>query len=118
MNLNTLLQTLERAPARVEFEDTISVIDALYDFTPAYFRNGDLTNPVGQNSGSCKIFAFARQRGLSPQQTLACFGRYYREDVLKHPEGADHQNIRNFIRHGWAEIHFDTMPLKLKTQQT
>ena len=114
MNLDTLLQTLEHTPERVEFEDAMAVIDACYHFTPTPFKNGDVTNPAGQNPGSCKLFAFAQLHGLSPQQTLACFGRYYREDVLKHPDGTDHQNIRNFIQHGWAGIHFDAAPLTLK----
>jgi hypothetical protein len=116
MNLNTLLQTLERAPERVEFEDTLAVIDALYDFTPTAFRNGDIVNAAGQNSGSCRLFAFAKLHNLTEQQTLACFGRHYR-DVLNNPEGDDHQNIRNFIQHGWAGIHFEAMPLTLKTQE-
>lgn len=114
MNLDTLLQSLEHTPERVEFEDTMSVIDACYDFTPTSFSNGDVSNPAGQNSGSCKLLAFARLQGLSPQKTLACFGRYYREDVLKHPQGTDHQNIRNFIKHGWPGVHFDGEPLSLK----
>jgi hypothetical protein len=116
MNLNTLLQTLERTPERVEFEDTLAVIDALYDFAPTAFRNGDIVNTAGQNSGSCRLFAFAKLHGLTEQQTLACFGRHYR-DVLNNPEGDDHQNIRNFMRHGRTRIHFDAMPLTLKAQE-
>lgn len=114
MNLDTLLQMLDLAPERVEFADTVSAIDAIYDFTPTRFKNGAVMNAAGQNSGSCKIFAFAQLQGLSPQKTLACFGAYYRDDVLKHPEGTDHQNIRNFITHGWTGIQFDRMPLALK----
>lgn len=115
MTPNDLLHRLAHAPERVEFADTIAVIDAIYEFTPMAFRNGTIMNAAGQNSGSCKIFSFAQLQGLSPQQTLACFGRYYREDVLQHPDGTDHQNIRNFITHGWAGIHFDDMPLRMKS---
>jgi hypothetical protein len=34
--------------------------------------------------------------------------------VLKRPEGTDHQNIRNFMQHGWARVKFDRMPLQPK----
>jgi hypothetical protein len=51
---------------------------------------------------------------LSEQQMLACFGAYYRDDVLKNPDGTDHQNIRNFMKTGWAGVAFDSMPLRAK----
>ena len=114
MNLQTLLQKLKSAPDTIEFKDTMEVIEAMYDFTPSAFKNGELLNEAGQNSGSCKLFSFARLQGLSQQQTLQCFGAYYREDVLKHPHGSDHQNIRNFIKSGWAGIEFDHPALKPK----
>jgi HopJ type III effector protein len=108
------LQTLETAPDSITFNDTISMIDANYDFTPSAFRNGEMQNEAGQNNGSCKVFSFARLHRLTPQQTLHCFGSYYREDVLKHPQGSDHQNIRSFIKTGWAGIGFDATALTLK----
>ncbi len=46
---------------------------------------------AGQNNGSCKIFAFGLAQDLSPEQTLACFGQFYRNDVLGFPENTDHQ---------------------------
>jgi hypothetical protein len=73
-----------------------------------------LLNDAGKNNGSCKLFSFARLNKLSPQQTLHCFGAYYRDDVLKHPEGTDHQNIRNFIKTGWAGIEFSGSALTPK----
>jgi hypothetical protein len=100
------LQTLDAAPDSIAFNDTMSVIDANYDFTPTAFRNGEMQNEAGQNNGSCKVFSFAKLHHLTPQQTLHCFGSYYRDDVLKHPQGSDHQNIRNFIRTGWDRIAF------------
>lgn len=112
MNLNTFLQQLENAPDSIAFGDTMAVIEASYEFIPAAFKNGELVNEQGQNSGSCKLFAFAQLQGFSPQQTLACFGAYYRDDVLKHPAGTDHQNIRNFMNTGWQGIGFDESPLK------
>jgi hypothetical protein len=44
---------------------------------------------------------------LNEKQTLACFGKYYREDVLRHPENDDHANIRNFMLYGWEGIVFE-----------
>lgn len=114
MEPGTFLDKLKNSPDEITFDYTMSVIDNLYDFTPVSFTNGNLVNAAGQNSGSCKLFAFAKLQALTEQQTLACFGDYYRKDVLKHPNGNDHQNIRNFIRTGWEGIAFDTMPLTLK----
>ncbi len=106
MSLETFLQAVRDRPDGIEFDQTIAIIDEAYQFTPTAFRNGDLTNEAGQNSGSCKIYAFGQLHNLSEAQTLACFGHYYREDVLQHPNGTDHQNIRNFIKTGWAGIEF------------
>lgn len=114
MNLNIFLQKLNSTPNDIAFSDAMAIIEAIYDFSPAAFKNGELNNEQGQNSGSCKLFAFAQMQGLNPQQTLACFGAYYRDDVLTHPEGNDHQNIRNFMKTGWTGIKFSTSPLKPK----
>ena len=116
MTLEPFLQKLKDCPESIEFNDTMSIINSLYVFTPTSFRNGDLVNEAGQNSGSCKLFSFARLHKLTPEQTLACFGSYYRNDVLKHPESRDHQNIRNFIKTGWSGIEFDSEPLKAKPE--
>jgi hypothetical protein len=101
------LQRLAKAPEEIAFNDTIAVVDANFEFTPTAFNNGELHNAAGQNNGSCKVFSFARLHKLSPEQTLHCFGDYYRKDVLGDPQGTDHQNIRNFIRTGWAGITFE-----------
>ena len=94
------------------------LINTLYDYTPTAFDNGLgdalLHNGAGQNEGSCRILAFAALQGLNEADTLACFGRFYRVDVLQHPDGRDHGNIRNFIQHGWAGIHMHGQALKLK----
>lgn len=112
--MKNFLHTLATAPESVNFADTIAVIDAHYDFTPTAFRNGELDNAAGQNNGSCKIFAFAQLQQLSPQQTLHCFGNYYRDDVLQHPAATDHQNIRNFMRFGWEGVVFQGVALVAK----
>jgi hypothetical protein len=115
MELQSFLQHLNEAPENIAFADTLAVIEALYDFTPTEFRNGDLLNEAGKNSGSCKIFSFARLHQLTPAQTLHCFGDYYRKDVLEQPDATDHQNIRNFMKTGWAGIAFSGEALIRKT---
>ncbi len=111
MTLDALINALETAPDRVEFDDTQQVIEANYRYTPTGFRNGPLENAPGENAGSCRIFAFAKRHGLSESQTLHCFGRFYRQDVLSDPAGEGHRNIRQFMRTGWQEIVFDRDPL-------
>jgi hypothetical protein len=91
----------------VSFQETIAVIDTNYQFTPTAFSNGNQINKVGENNGSCKIFAFAKLNQLDQLQTLSCFGNYYFEEVLKNVEGMDHQNIRNFMEYGWDGIRFE-----------
>ncbi|MDX2506446.1 MAG: HopJ type III effector protein [Gammaproteobacteria bacterium] len=115
MNIDTLLRQLQECPESIEFTDTMAVIDDLYEFTETSFQNGDLINAAGENSGSCKLFAFGQLYKLSREQTLACFGAYYREDVMHNPQGREHQNIRNFIKTGWPGIIFSAMPLREKS---
>ncbi|RTE66396.1 type III effector [Amphritea opalescens] len=113
MDLQQFIQQLDQ-PANIDFEDTIAVITANYDYTPTRFINGQLINEAGTNEGSCKIFAFAQLNKLSEQQTLNCFGRFYHQDVLAHPNGNDHGNIRNFMAQGWSAVTFDQAPLITK----
>ena len=114
MEFDQLLRSLQDSPDEIEFNDVIELIDNTYEFTPVQFTNGDLVNEAGQNSGACKLLAFAKRTRLNEQQTLYCFGSYYREDVLKHPENLDHPNIRNFIETGWQGVSFEQAPLKIK----
>lgn len=114
MTLDTFLATLSSQPEVIEFNDTIAVIDHYYQFTASAFKNGQQNNAAGENSGSCKIFTFANINALSEKQTLACFGRYYRQDVLTSPEGVDHQNIRQFMLSGWAGVSFERCALSVK----
>jgi hypothetical protein len=101
------LQRLAAQPDSIQFNDTIALIDAAYAFTPTGFTNGEVRNEAGQNNGSCKIFAFGLLHQLPESQLLACFGDYYRKDVLGNPAGTDHQNIRNFMKTGWGGIRYD-----------
>ncbi|MFW5450534.1 MAG: HopJ type III effector protein [Methylophagaceae bacterium] len=114
MDLNQFLSNLNSQPNEINFADTMAVIDECYEFTPTAFTNGDVNNEANQNNGSCKIFAFGLLNNLSKQQTLACFGDYYRQDVLQNPDGDDHQNIRHFIKSGWIGIKFEAIALNAK----
>lgn len=114
MSLSAFLEQLTASPEIVSFDNTIAVIEENYTFHETAFTNGNTTNEAGQNNGSCKIFAFGLLNGLTEEQTLHCFGDYYRTDVLGNPEGDDHQNIRNFIKQGWQGISFEGDALNLK----
>jgi len=116
MKTQDFLQKINQQPEEVVFADTMAVIEANYSFVPTTFKNGDTVNETGQNSGSCKLFTFADLQNLSKEQTLICFGEYYRNDVLKNPEGTDHQNIRNFMKYAWAGISFEGKALVSNTQ--
>ena len=114
MLLSDFLTKLKTQPETIEFTDTMAVIEANYAFSEIAFTNGQQSNAAGENSGSCKIFSFAQLNGLTEQQTLACFGIYYRNDVLGNPDASDHQNIRQFMINGWSGISFDSAPLVSK----
>ncbi|NVK39318.1 MAG: HopJ type III effector protein [Gammaproteobacteria bacterium] len=99
------------------FSETLALVEKWYDLKPTAFKNGldeqAVQNQQGQNEGSLKVFALGRLNGFTPEQALASFGEHYR-DVLATPDGNDHQNIRQFMRHGWAGIQFEQAPLTLK----
>ena len=109
-----ILEQLRSSPETIQFNEVIAFIDEHYNFTPTKFRNGNTINEVNQNNGSCKIFSFAMLNNVSEEDTLYFFGAFYREDVLKNPEGSDHQNIRNFMESGWSGIAFEGEALKRK----
>jgi hypothetical protein len=114
MTVYEFLSKLRRAPEEITFGDTINIIDTYYNFSPSKFTNGDVINEAGENSGSCKVFSFAQHHKLNKEETLACFGSYYRKDVLENPNGTDHQNIRNFMNRGWEGISFEKEALGIK----
>lgn len=114
MSIEEFKQKLIAFPNQITFPETMTVIDENYNFTPIAFKNGEIQNNEGENSGSCKLFAFAQLQKFTVDETLSCFGSYYFDDVLKNPENTDHQNIRNFIKTGWAGISFKGEALKLK----
>lgn len=118
MTVNELIRKLDTEPDRIDFTEVINTIEQAYHYTPTRFHNGTgskaVTNESGSNEGSCKIFAFGQLNNLNEKQTLACFGKYYREDVLGHPDNDDHANIRNFILQGWEGIRFESKALHPK----
>jgi hypothetical protein len=114
MKLELFLNRLRSEPNLIEFPDSIAIINALYEYKPTGFRNHDVISEAGQNVGSCKLFAFARLHDLTESETLACFGAYYRADVLRNPEGDSHPNIRQFMKTGWDGIEFFGVPLRAK----
>ncbi len=109
-----MLSKIKNEPAEVQFADIIAYIGATYNFEPCAFLNGELENAIGQNSGSCKVFQFAILENLSKEQTLACFGDYYRIEVLQKPEETNHQNIRNFMIFGFDGLKFEKITLTPK----
>ena len=112
MNLEAFKLILKNTPKQIEFSQTIAVIESLYAFTPTAFKNGDLQNKAGENSGSCKLFAFAKLQNFTKEETLTCFGKFYFEDVLNDANGTGHQNIRNFMKSGFEGLIFEAQPLK------
>jgi hypothetical protein len=115
ISLSTFIEKLLQNSEGVEFTDVIEIINRHYCYKPTTFINGDLHNEAGTNEGSCKIFYFAQLNKLTEQQTLSCFGHYYRDDVLNNPDGDDHGNIRNIIKTGWQQLTFDAVALLPKS---
>tara|TARA_B110000238_G_scaffold95581_1_gene104363 strand:- start:240 stop:578 length:339 start_codon:yes stop_codon:yes gene_type:complete len=109
---NDLIIKIKNQTIDVTFEEVMQVINDNYLYTPTSFVNGVLENQASTNEGSCKIFYFAKLHDLSQEQTLNCFGHYYRDDVLGNPSAADHGNIRNFINSGWPGIQFPSQVLR------
>jgi hypothetical protein len=109
-----MINTIRSKPDEIQFGEVISYIDEHYTFTPTAFSNGDIVNDKGQNNGSCKLLQFALISGLTKEETLSCFGDYYRIEVLQNPDGIDHQNIRNFMKYGFEGLKFKNITLKKK----
>lgn len=114
MTLEDFKTKLRSAPEKINFSDTITVIEENYNFTNAAFKNGDLENSSTQNLGSCKVFSFALKQKFTKEETLACFAQFYFIDVLENPNGTDHQNIRNFMKTGFEGLVFEKEALTEK----
>ncbi|MEJ5964168.1 HopJ type III effector protein [Pedobacter immunditicola] len=101
--LKTLITGLKAKT--ITFNEVISFIESQYNHQPTAFKNGEVDNEATQNQGSAKVFAFAQRQQLSEADTLYLFAEHY-QAVLANPDAADHQNIRQFMVHGWAGIQF------------
>lgn len=95
-----------------QFIDTLSFIDAWFDYQPSAFTFRDLANAAHENQGSCKIFALAQLLNLDNKQALLCFGEHYRN--LAHTPTNSHLNLRQLAKHGLTQIEFAHFPLQLK----
>ena len=115
MNIAEFTEQLQQDNNTISFDTVMTFIEQHFAYSASRFVNGlgeqAVVNEAGSNEGSCKIFALGQALALTETQTLACFGRFYREDVLGNPNGSDHGNIRSFMVHGWAGIQFDSPPL-------
>jgi hypothetical protein len=97
----------------ITFNEVIAFIENHYQHHPTAFKNGDVYNEATQNQGSAKVFAFAQLHNISAEDTLYLFAEHY-QAVLAHPEATDHQNIRQFMAHGWEGIQFEGTALLVK----
>lgn len=97
----------------ISFKEVIELIEAGYTHQPTAFKNGAAYNEPTQNQGSAKVFAFAKLNGWSKEETLLLFAEHY-QAVLSHPDATDHQNIRQFMQHGWDGIVFEGTALTVK----
>jgi hypothetical protein len=95
------------------FSEVIKWIEIHYTHQPTAFKNGDAYNEATQNQGSAKVFACAQINNLSAAETLYLFAEHY-QSVLANPDGTDHQNIRQFMAHGWPAVVFEGEALTAK----
>jgi hypothetical protein len=95
------------------FKEVIEFIETGYQHQPTAFKNGETYNEATQNQGSARVFAFAQLNNLNEEDTLYLFAEHY-QSVLNNPNGTDHQNIRQFMMHGWTGIVFEGQALLAK----
>lgn len=107
----TLLKNLK--DNSVSFKEVLALIETSYQHQPTAFKNGESHNEATQNQGSARIFAFAQLNDLSQEDTLYLFAEHY-QAVLNTPDGTDHQNIRQFMIHGWPGVVFEGQVLSAK----
>ena len=113
MTIQQFKTKLKSNPTEIAFAETMQVIEDNYNFTPTTFTNGELKNNAGENSGSCKLFAFAVHQQLTKEETLFCFGEHYKS-ILEDVNGDSHLNIRNFMKTGFDGLSFENEGLKMK----
>lgn len=109
--INALIQKLKSNS--LSFKEVIEFIETHYQHQPTAFKNGEAFNEATQNQGSAKVFSFAQLNNLGKEDTLHLFAEHYKS-VLNTPHATDHQNIRQFMQHGWAGIAFEGQALAAK----
>jgi hypothetical protein len=109
--LSTLLEKLKAHS--LTFKEVLAFIETNYQHQPTAFKNGEVYNEATQNQGSARVFAFALLNNLNEADTLYLFAEHY-QSVLDTPNGIDHQNIRQFMIHGWAGVVFEGQGLLTK----
>ena len=109
--LITLIKSLK--DNSLPFKAVLEFIETDYQHQPTAFKNGETYNEATQNQGSARVFAFAQLHNLSKEDTLYLFAEHY-QSVLNTPDGTDHQNIRQFMIHGWPGIVFEGQALVAK----
>jgi hypothetical protein len=97
----------------ITFKEVLEFIETYYQHQPTAFKNGEAYNEATQNQGSARVFAFAQLNNLNQEDTLYLFAEHY-QSVLNNPNGTDHQNIRQFMIHGWPGIIFEGQALVAK----
>lgn len=106
-----LLKQLQNGEAK--FADVLAYIESRFEHQPTAFKNGQQQNAASENQGSAKVFSLAQIEGLNQTETLSLFAEHYAA-VLNTPEGTDHQNIRQFMQHGWDGVTFEGKALQAK----
>ena len=109
--LSTLLKNVKSNS--IPFKEVIAFIETYYTHQPTAFKNGAVHNEATQNQGSAKVFSFAQLNALNEADTLHLFAEHY-QSVLQNIDGTDHQNIRQFMIHGWSGIAFEGQALLVK----
>lgn len=102
--ISTLLKDIKNNS--LPFKEVIEFIETHYTHHPTAFKNGAVHNEATQNQGSAKVFAFAQLHKFNERDTLYLFAEHY-QAVVQNPHGTDHQNIRQFMMHGWPGIVFE-----------
>ena len=101
------------AAAVVEMEETVAMIDRLYECSTTVVTNGDLqpatTASTGPGSNSLKICCWAQMHGLSTAEAVALFG-----STGQPPELQNHANIEQLLKTGLDGFRTDQPALAQK----
>lgn len=108
MTISKLLFNLSNQQA--QFKDVLAFIEEHYQYQASAFKNGKQENSNNENQGSAKVLYFAKLENLGQEETLSLFAEHY-QAVLDHPQGEDHQNIRQFMENGWDGVSFESTVL-------